>query len=988
MYTRAQDDRNDVGSDENISALDPRRFTPNLHASLVSEILSLRREIEGKNATLGSLEENLHDAKTENAQLSETLKIQVAEVRSVKKQMHLLETGTLSALSEMSRDRDETAENLNDTLKRLESSKIKLRAQEEEVERAHQLWDRDRQTWDVEKRNMDRKVHVVEGRLRTILAEVAAAQSSGPHPSSTTDDVDDGMRETWFTKSSDTNSNRSNSVKDRSRSSGMSQEGSDVLNFRSSTLSGLNGFGGTSLNGLSLAEELEFDEEGEEDSDQDGVASPGALPEEAQMRPRRLSVQQQTQDSKARKVLGLPTDTNERLAQETFNNEQHVERIDEKSEYLANDPAFQQNDAAARFSPPSSPKSCMHEINKLPERNPEQTEHVANQRRKRVSIMSVSTEQTSSTKHARPTVLPMISASCQTLEILLPPQSPTGLRIPSDTVPLTNDSRQMKSVTTQTVDNDMPMKPIGDCGNDPSVAVPVIAIHPPSSRPPSSHNSVVLPPRTKNAACQATLERSVSLKSVSVQTEDFRLGKRHAKIPPRSLLHIPSKLSPKIAEEKESRRNQVSPHKPSRKNPQHSSHVDSSLQRTKTPVVDFIDSYPGNNDNGPLNHNNKQPTNLRRPVRADSLFAGFESANDLNLEIDFSDDEFIDTPPIRKTLSKVQNSWKLVPQADRKESSVLEPNNETTDKEVLSQAVPSRQTIAISKEHTPGKEAPEKTLGKTPRLSGIPKGPDIRRAALISSGAAAHTTRARSPSAPVSQSKESIAIPPPFPVPTRLSSRKVPTSASDGAQSPTPFSTNFSGSQNLDFRRPPNKNAILRKVRSATAVPKFGRHNRRQSRSRSPPHSTSAIALESPQLPQLPQHETSAPQARMPRQGKEQILMSSSISPVIEASAGSLDNHTSVVDAIAQTMVGEWMWKYVRKRKSFGIPESAQVEFDVGRSSGESGNTSGIRHKRWVWLAPYERAIMWSSKQPTSGTALLGKSGRKRKWIEKSVITF
>ena len=89
---------------------------------------------------------------------------------------------------------------------------------------------------------------------------------------------------------------------------------------------------------------------------------------------------------------------------------------------------------------------------------------------------------------------------------------------------------------------------------------------------------------------------------------------------------------------------------------------------------------------------------------------------------------------------------------------------------------------------------------------------------------------------------------------------------------------------------------------------------------------------------------------------------------------------TSEVDAIAQTMVGEWMWKYVRKRKSFGITESAQVEFEAERNHGENHSVSGgIRHKRWVWLAPYERAIMWSNKQPTSFPALLGKNGRKRK---------
>jgi hypothetical protein len=88
----------------------------------------------------------------------------------------------------------------------------------------------------------------------------------------------------------------------------------------------------------------------------------------------------------------------------------------------------------------------------------------------------------------------------------------------------------------------------------------------------------------------------------------------------------------------------------------------------------------------------------------------------------------------------------------------------------------------------------------------------------------------------------------------------------------------------------------------------------------------------------------------------------------------------TVVDAIAATMVGEWMWKYVRRRTSFGVPESP-IE-PIGRP-GTDGSVNvtgnGVRHKRWVWLSPYERAIMWSSKQPASNTALMGKSGRKRK---------
>jgi hypothetical protein len=83
------------------------------------------------------------------------------------------------------------------------------------------------------------------------------------------------------------------------------------------------------------------------------------------------------------------------------------------------------------------------------------------------------------------------------------------------------------------------------------------------------------------------------------------------------------------------------------------------------------------------------------------------------------------------------------------------------------------------------------------------------------------------------------------------------------------------------------------------------------------------------------------------------------------------------VDAIAASMIGEFMWKYVRKRKTFGGPDTPA---DVSRAAEEASLAShGVRHKRWVWISPYERAILWSTKQPTTGSALMGKSGRKRK---------
>ena len=980
----------DISNDENISVLDPRRFTPNLHASLVSEILSLRREIENKNSILGALEENLNDNKLENNQLNEALKAQMAEVRSVKSQMHSLETSTLTALGELAKERDGAVESLSDTQKRLETSKSKARRHEEESERTQRLWDRDRQVWDDEKRNMERKIHVVEGRLKTILTEVAATQSSVSQSPPASTEIDQGMRETWFTKSSDSTS-RSNSVPDPSRFSALSnhtRESSDVPNFRFSASTGLNGLGATSLNGLSLAEELEIDEDGGENVEEfdtdDDLASPNALPEEVEMRRRRSSASSQPQDHKARKVLGLVAGDNERLTKEVPT-KQRMETIDEKSNCAVEEPVFQFRDIGIQISaPPSSPKLQVHEgdTDTSAEKNIEQSEHTANQRRKRVSVPATVFDSAHFMKPAPSLASPMVSAGCQTLEPLNP-LMPINPAMPSVAASrLANSLQEMKCAMTQTNNEDILMMIAAATRDESSMMVPTIAIHPPGSRPPSSHNGVVLPPRTKSVGCQVSIAPPISVKSISVQTEEIRSERRPHKIPPRLLsTKATSKTSWRHDEVKEPARNHVAPRKSSRRNNQRAT-GDPSLLHARVPIEESIDSYPGNNDNGPLDE--KQSSNLRRPIRKQSLFAGFESPSDSEApaipEMGFSDDDFATAPPIRKTLSKVQNSWKLVPHTGELGLLPSDYNEGTNDKENAPENVPSRPEPALNKSASSSKPAAIKSSARPPNSFHAAREPNIRRAALISSGTAAYTTRFRSPNAPSSSNKDSL-VAPPFPVPTRSSSRRIPISASDGARSPTPYSSNFFSAPKPELGRPPSKNAILRKVRSATAVPRFGRNYPRRSGSRSPPPSTSSFGPESPQPPRLPLHDISSRRARNEHNLKISSPMSFlSASSVIEDPIETSNQSTSVVDAIAQTMVGEWMWKYVRRRKSFGISESPQVEFDAGQGNGETGGGSGIRHKRWVWLAPYERAIMWSSKQPTSGPALLGKSGRKRKW--------
>src|SRR5271169_5301650 len=72
---RGSRDSVDPATDESISPLDPRRFTPTLHASLVSEILSLRRDLEDKIKNIEHLETDLHSTQEHNEALSKRMEV-------------------------------------------------------------------------------------------------------------------------------------------------------------------------------------------------------------------------------------------------------------------------------------------------------------------------------------------------------------------------------------------------------------------------------------------------------------------------------------------------------------------------------------------------------------------------------------------------------------------------------------------------------------------------------------------------------------------------------------------------------------------------------------------------------------------------------------------------------------------------------------------------------------------------------------------------
>ncbi|KAF2102065.1 hypothetical protein NA57DRAFT_35590 [Rhizodiscina lignyota] len=728
----------DSATDENISILDPRRFTPTLHASLVSEILSLRRDLEGKHKYIEDLESTLHSSKSENETLSRKLSQSNKEGRSVKRQFQQLENGTLAALEELARDRDEWKGTSDDLKEKVEKLERKIKSQEDEAERTQRLWDRDRETWDNQKRTLERKVHVSESRLKNVLAELAAEHAA---------------------------------EQEHHNDAGK-------------------------LGGLSLAEELDFDGEDEEVLDEIDEDEEEDFPEHEVHARRALSSRSSFEaDFKAKRVLGLAQDGKQlptvsetgslhTTALQSPDSESFTGRPSDLSRTDSIKVMHRRNrssevpveyvDSGVQYSPPPSPQLASVRAESAGTFYDDMTDITDSAVNSRVQSLASPTP-TSPTPtpydaeamtitQERPAVI-MVSAAAQTTdEPLSPPETPKVSQQPTFD-PMEDTPGPSRTSADREAEEEPKPEPEPEAEmftNKPApVTIPSIAIHPASAPPsPPSPRETMLPPGTKNVSTQTKTEELVSTRSISIQTDEIRIDRRLMKLPPHLL---PSAIkstpaSPEVSlpgrygtpEQGDDELDGVSIPTATPKQLSEKALGKSPLLRSDIPSsppqpmvmsdTDTEDRYPGNNDNGPLQPGNREQ-GIRRPFRKASLFAGFEDDNNDEKQGD-ADDEDI---------------------------------------------------------------------------------PDIQSA---------------------------------------------PSAETEGGQ-PT------------------------------------------------------------------------------------------------------------VVDAIAATMVGEWMWKYVRRRKSFNAHEAPEDLSRTAQDGSINVTGNGVRHKRWVWISPYERSVMWSSKQPASGTALLGKSGRK-----------
>ncbi|EXJ56500.1 hypothetical protein A1O7_06844 [Cladophialophora yegresii CBS 114405] len=943
--------------DENISPLDPRRFTPTLHASLVSEILSLRRDLESRTNDIEKLEISLHAAQNQNEVLNSNLLQANKENRSTKRQMQLLEGGTLSALNELAKERDEALSDVSDLRKRLEQNQKKTKGQEETAERTQSLWDKDKETWLAEKRGLETRVHIAEGRLKVVLSELANAQHHAAAPVSPT--------ERAHSRNSMMESPSKGSIMTRrGRRHSAASVNSETHGGRVSVLSFHNGVS------VNLADELAFDEM-EEDMlnaqyNEDGRVSPDALPEEHVRPASSLSI-------KARKILGLPVDFED---MERNDSPDHDRAGVMSLDGGRNRVSVKYVDTAIQFSPPASPWPVMET---QPKANGHKPPEIAVGNARQVNVTPGPDSPVDSVNISWDKQRPiMVSSACQTVEALpSPPLTPDKRDAGLATIPESALERvETATIGTQTE----PALPAVEnfshkhTGSEETLdlKVPLIAIIPPASRPATPETNVVLPPRTKNAGSQVTNQLLGLYKSSSVQTEEIRVDIR-AIVPPSEMppgplsTHYRPPLSSRTAAPPPIPRSRVSP--------------GTSMFASRRSTVAGPSKIPPVNDSGPLARD--FASNMPRPIRSSSLFAGFddeaEDRDEFVNEDTFPEDDIFSRPTAKFTLK----SGKMVSQDSRLEDvseSAAVSAGEAVALENLrlseDSLPPEMRAVLFQSRTSPRRGSQRQNMGM--KLKRVPstKNNNMRRAALISSGAAAHQSQHSQSTTTSFESNN----PPPFPVPLRYSSAKIGKSISEGGRS-SPGSTNASPTKRPRHGKYPKP--MLRKARSGPAISPHSQA--RKSRSRSPPleprvsivpEMPSFAMPKAPPAPRLEPYgdlrEASAPRPSIATGPSRQRAHTKQNSDAVEM------HQTSVVDSIAQTMVGEWMFKYVRRRKSFGVTDKA--DWDPSKSVEEisqSVTNNGVRHKRWVWLAPYERAVMWSSKQPTSGTALMGKSGRK-----------
>ena len=948
--------------DTHATGFDPHQFEPSLHASLVSEILSLKRKLDSKDGFIDDLESRLSTTRAENDSLQANFKRSTKECRALKRELQLHEDGTLSAIEALTKERDEVAGANNELKKKLDALQKRCKSQEEETRRVRSILEEGKMAWINEKRNLERKVSLAETRLQTAFEDMAnrEAQVEATNVAQVANtELDNDLH---LTRYADAESNYSKDSADEKRPTSRD-------NFE--------GLGGVKP---SLADELDFSEG---DDHPDSGSESEVLDHEARLeaaaREKRFS---NTDDIKARKVLGIVS-AFEGLADDKRDSAGSDEL--QWSSTRKQSPSKRGSRHLSRDSTSGRPESFNHEpsyvengnstLDSLSIHNNVQAAQgpdiEANQRRKRDPIKQRKKRHVRAQSDPSPSLSDVAEDVAEQLNEPVRPHNCPTEAVGKDSATQTVEWKVMVTASTQTdpiperktelVVDKHPQTPpqVSRHAAADSSEVPVITIHPPSSAPASPRNTV-LPPRTKTIGCQTNFQaKPTPMASVAVQTEAIRIDKRPVK--------LPSHLLPSSLNSGQTSPSGSSPSSPTWNTPSINerlsqasaaqttdamSHQERSGPRPLPPLEEVNDPAQGDDEaeGAHLSRLQRLREGRNRTLNQDEPSVGLPYCID---ETELSDG---DQPPPRAFGKQVhhvpkQRGFFGPPEPLLEDEKFVAPSSRFHGGSIKSAS--TRSSIDKGKKAAKPGSAPEASQQYQSRL------------ALLSRNTS--TISSRSPSigsiASSSNFSKSSGPRPPISIPTRQSSKEaVSRNKRNGGRSSPPQSGRASP------KRRWGKQPTLRKARSAAAVADVGRPSVSSNKARHTP-----FAFE--RVPEYLELQTDMPKQNHFNPGHQRGEKSSSsqlqglnaLYPTGSASVGSSVQH-SVVDAITATMIGEWMWKYMRKRSSFGVPESG----------GEIGKTGDARHKRWVWLSPYERCIMWSSKQPTTNTALMGRAGRKR----------
>jgi hypothetical protein len=1039
--------------------VDPRRFTPTLHASLVSEILTLRRELDSKNNLVENLESSLSSAKNENEVLAKKYSDSTREVRKAKQAVQQMEQGTLEAVEDLIKDRDEVHAVNEDLRTKLEALQKKVRQQDEDAARTQTIWENEKEAFDSERRQLERRLHVTESRLRAFVDEMTAQQSAA----AAVVHIEEPEEEVHFKDSALGNDSDTASIHSATTpmKSDHRRNGSAVStrsrHARGSMISRhLETPEPIRPAGNSLADELEDDEEFDDEFDavdeevEYTLATPARhveLREIDHRNPRIVDARQSARVEQFQRGI----ESRQSLRAEPFSTPKRNAAAASlgsptKSSFT---PA-----AASPLLPPPNIVAAVREparraeyvdrgYQPSPPSTPPRVEITSHDGEAAIYREDASGDDVFAVKPA--SVVAEVNSNSHDVAIVpvLGDDSAAVAKAAVDEISTSDSSRALithSSYTSTSTQTDIAEpetvrshKPKQD-SLSPASFVPAIAIHPPSSRP-SSPRPAVLPPGTKNASAQTDLPWPGV--DASMQTEEIRVDKRI----PRLAAHLLP--SPTLVDSLQSKRASVSAlvrnisiraassfdfqYSPTVQSPE------SSRENTRdgmgsrdvvSPHVMPLKAFPLPRpvlspppatipeavSNGPLNRSAQYGVKQTRKMSLDEKLQrgddteGWSDNNnsdydDLIADLDLHDDVAGDYPvSVRAATTGV--------------SEAIESSNGVAYDEQAS-SYGKRPTTASSYGAAP---APSVSSSRAPSRT------QMHSKRGSTSNTKGHRSRSPSFASAISSSYSTQSVPavPPYPIPLRSSSKTIATALSDGTSSPTPGSgsNRYSSAAQAGLRKVQSA-AIIRGTRGKNpSSPTTTKIRRRRLRSPdltpvqsmafdSPPITTD---FPIPDLP-IPLVDGSTLEVPAPLSVQEVTVpgpqMTTPMSPVhtnhatasaaAAAAAASQVEPPNLVDAIAATMVGEWMWKYIRKRKSFGIGEDSSAEVSVplppghhhaGSSTGSMGSAStssntlniqahGTRHKRWVWLSPYERTIMWDNKQPTSGQALLGKKGRK-----------